>query len=320
MIAALKDVVECAQAHVTLQPGDVVVDIGSNDGTLLRHYPSDLYRLGFDPSNIHADGDLHLCNSYFPTKSNHTLAPAKPKIITSVAMFYDLDDPNSFVSAIKDWLHPEGVWVCQFQGYEEMLSGNGFDNICHEHLTYIPKTCFVDLMYRHGLDVRAITQNSTNGGSVRYVVKHSDHTPTPHPHRYKHPSPSWHVTQLTSLGEFIDTSRAAIHKALTQANRYSTCLGYGASTKGNTLLQVYNIDHTHLSHIADRNPDKWGLRTVGTRIPIISELDMRQRDPEYLFVLPWHFIDSFTQRELAFLHNGGQFIVPLPELRLIGAP
>ena len=324
MVAALRDVVEGACRRVELTPGDAVLDIGANDGTLLRMFPGHWRRVGFEPADIFSKdlswmrtGDTW-CPTYFPPDEKwlmESIFPSKPKIIASIAMFYDLDDPNAFMSAIRDWLHPDGVWVCQFQDLHAMLACNGFDNICHEHLTYWGQYAFYDLVARHGLRVVDVSHNKTNGGSVRYIVKHGNWNPP-------RPEPK-HATQfryqLHRFSREVERLKETTLLMLTEWKAQGkTVYGYGASTKGNTLLQYYGIGPELLPAIADRNPDKWGRLTVGTHIPIISEEDMREQRPDYLFVLPWAFIDAFMKREHRFLASGGQFIVPLPTLTTLG--
>jgi hypothetical protein len=316
MVAALKDVVDDACRRVEFSPyhRDSVLDIGANDGTLLNQYDEGLCieRCGFEPSNIEpksqGERGIFWRREFFPASGWKPAETGdKPKIITSIAMFYDVDDPNRFVSAIRDWLHPDGVWVVQFQDLHAMLACNGFDNICHEHLTYWGQYAFYDLVARHGLKVIDVSHNQTNGGSVRYIVKHGQWDPP-------RPEPK-HATQFAyQLRRFAREAERLKQTTLLMLTEWKaqgkTVYGYGASTKGNTLLQYYGIGPELLPAIADRNPDKWGRLTVGTHIPIISEEEMRQRQPDYLFCLPWHFIDHFTKREDA------TFIVPLPSLHL----
>ncbi len=314
MVAALRDVVEDACKRVKLTGDDSVLDIGCNDGTMLRMFPDWVTRNGFEPSDLAREaqiGNDTIWQGYFPAFS----CIQERKIITSIAMFYDVDKPNTFVSAIKDWLHPDGVWVCQFQDLHAMLACHGFDNICHEHLTYWGQYAFYDLVARHGLRVVDVSHNQTNGGSVRYIVKHGQWDP-PRPEPQHALQFAYQLRRFAKEVEALKDETVILLDELRAEGK--TVLGYGASTKGNTLLQYYGIGPELLPAIAERNPDKWGKVTVGTHIPIISEEEMRERRPDYLFTLPWHFIDGFVQRESEFIARGGKFIVPLPALRLSG--
>lgn len=331
MVKALKDVVDDVTSRVQLTTEDLVADIGCNDGTLLDFYPSNIHQVGFEPSalaNEAARPDRQRCieKTYYPPRDRafpRLLAPildrrpwvwdAKPKIITSCAVFYDLDDPNAFVAGIKDWLHPDGIWVVQMMGLEQMLAQTAFDNICHEHLEYWSKTAFLALCAKHGLSVAHVSHNDVNGGSVRYIVKHArvgDGVIIP---KYQD------VPDLKDFARRVQGLRISTLVSLDGwRKKGELVLGYGASTKGNTLLQYYGIGPDLIPAIADRNPAKVGKFTVGSGIPIISEKEMRDHVPDYLFVFPWGFIDAFKERERPFLWRGGQFILPLPTLRTSG--
>lgn len=322
MVAALRDVVEDACRRVKLGSGDVVLDVGANDGTLLRQYEGrGLRRVGFEPAaGFRADlswmrpGDSWV-STYFPGPEWVERQPAK--VISSIAMFYDMDNPSGFVQAIKERLHPEGVWVLQMPDLWTMLSRNAFDNICHEHLCYWPTRTLYRFLLRHGLKIEAMSNNAVNGGSVRYIVRHA-------------PAKEWDESDATrsyqdyaravrELGERVERLRQDTRGLLRQLKQQGKRVwGYGASTKGNTLLQHYGIGTELVEGIAERAPEKWGRYTVGTQIPIVSEEEMRRERPDYLLALPWHFAEGFRRREAAWEAAGGRWIVPLPELRVIG--
>lgn len=323
MVAALKDVVEDACSRVELVKGDAVLDIGANDGTLLKMFPKKVLRQGFEPSNIGSDifsdctSDIVILPGFFPDDDlmDENYANAKFKIITSIAMFYDVDNPNVFVNAIKARLHPDGVWIVQFQDLHSMLACNGVDNICHEHLTYWGSYAFYQLCARHGLRVVAASHNNTNGGSVRYVVKHGRWLPP-------RPQPI-HATQFGfQLQNFAREAELLKERTLDLLWRLemqsAEVVGVAASTKANTLLQYYDVFPTLLPAIADRNPDKVGLQTVGTHIPIISEDEMRALKPDYLMALAWHFMEPFRQRYADLEAAGTKWIKPLPKLEMFG--
>lgn len=320
MVAALADVVKDALSYVETKPGDTVIDIGSNDGTLLQQYGtiSGLWRFGYEPSNVEwtrpRDARTSIIRDFYPSSA---ITPHdKAKIISSIACFYDLDDPNAFVAAIKRDLHPDGVWVVQMADLGLMLEKNAFDNICHEHLEYYDATTFSRLIRQHGLAIAHIGYNSVNGGSLRAIICHQGRSITVRPGRHFGP-PTGDVSAFATRIERLKGQTVAYLTRLKQEGR--RVVGYGASTKGNTLLQYYGIGPDLLPCIADRSPFKWGKVTVGTNIPIISEDDMRANRPDYLFALPWHFIDAFIEREKDLLAQGTKFIVPLPKMGLVGA-
>lgn len=322
MIDALLDVAKDPWCHSFLSPGDHWLDIGANDGTLLGlvgwQYPG-IHRIGVEPSESFlldsgwqmkpGDEQIH---AFFPPPD--WIEPKPCKVITSVAMFYDLDDPNEFVAAIKKWLHPEGVWIIQMSTLGQMLDTNAFDNICHEHLEYYSLGSLQNLLSRHDLHIAAFSANEVNGGSMRIVVRHGTRQSpwTDFPKLGTRAELEIFASRVSSLRE---RTRTMLGELLMDGK---LVLGYGASTKGNTLLQYYGIGPDLLPAIADRNPDKCGQVTAGSNIPIISEKEMRERQPDYLMTLPWHFLNSFIQRERALLETGMRFIVPLPELRVVG--
>ncbi len=314
MIAALRDVATEAMGRVHLEPGDRVLDIGANDGTLLKQYPDWVIRWGFDPSNVtsHAP-NVYIFHAYFPCRDLCPPERDKPKIITACAMFYDLDDPGAFLDGVKEWLHPDGVFVLQMPDLWQMLHLNAFDNICHEHVAYYPTRTLWKLAKAHGLRLVQMGTNKVNGGSVRYTFTHG-----PVEDRFgEHPT-RFYERELQDFAHRVERlrvdTRGLLHTLRSEGYRI---WAYGASTKGNTLLQYYSLGPNVIEAVADRNPDKWGRTTVND-IPIVSEEEFRRSRPDYALVLPWGFLDAFRAREADYLASGGQFIVPLPDLRTVG--
>ena len=334
MAAALQDVADQAEKLVHLGKGDVVVDIGCNDGTLLRSYKTrGLTLVGFEPATNLIEfaqvGTSKIVNDYFNLGSfREHFGDSKAKLITSIAMFYDLDEPNEFVDDIVHVLDRDGVWILQMNYLPSMLRQNAFDNICHEHLEYYSLSSLEALLDRHDLDVFDVELNDVNGGSFRVYAKHrlcksvgNQNDSKNRVARLRKLEADMYLwdrriylefaSRITLLGQKV---RRFIESECQKGKRIYV---YGASTKGNTLLQFWRLDHRLLVAAADRNPDKWGRKTIGTQIPVISEEQARAERPDYFLVLPWHFLDEFMKREQAFLSAGGKFIVPLPEFRLI---
>ncbi len=333
---ALNEIAQAASAIVGLKNGDYVIDIGANDGTLLRGYGIEGVNLiGYEPAN-----NLEQYNSVNTTKIfkdffnaaawNESFAGKKSKIVTAIAMFYDLEDPNAFVSDIASVLDDEGVCVVQQSYLPLMLSTNEVGNICHEHLEYYALYSMENLLKRHGLEVFDVTINDINGGSFRTYIRHvgkgKSLTVPPGAHgridAMRSQEASIGLDTRSPYDAFVervnairDTSVSFLKEQKAQGKKV---YGYGASTKGNTVLQYFGIGPDLLIAIADRNQDKWGTRTVGSDIPIISEEDARAANPDFFFVLPWHFLKEFESRESEFLLRGGQFVVPMPEFRIIG--
>ena len=330
MRGALENVVVNASKIANPRPHEIVVDIGCNDGTLLRSYKSPgLIRVGFEPAkNLVADaskGTDYIFNDFFGFNLFERRFPnSKAKIVTSVAMFYDLDEPASFVSDVSKLLHSHGVWVIQQNYLPTMLEQNGFDNVGHEHLTYYSLETLSSLLSNHNLEIFDVETNDVNGGSFRTYVSHPGIFPIKES-----------VSQLKANEQKLFSKKPSIYKEFaknvrrirsqlnkfvaSEVNKGRKIYVYGASTRGNTILQYCGLDHNLLAKATDANSEKWGLRTPGTGIPIVSKEEARREFPDYFLVLPHHFLEEITEQEKDYLKSGGKFIVPLPKFRLVTA-
>ena len=325
---ALADVTGAAKRLTTLVARDLVLDIGCNDGTLLRSYDvPGLQLVGFEPArNLVKDaevGTTRIINNFFNFDDFHALFPnAKAKVVTSVAMFYDLEDPHGFVADVKRLLADEGVFIIQQNYLPVMLEQNAFDNIMHEHLEYYSLRTLQYLLARHGLEVFDVALNEINGGSFRTYIAHAGTRPR-HPRVLAMEQAESLLSEprtYEAFAERVACVKAEVVGLITrEVARGKTVYVYGASARGNTLLQYFGLDATLIRAAAERNPIKYGRRTVGTDIPIISEEQARRERPDYFLILPWAFLKEFRQRERAFFRAGGKFIVPLPDVRIIDA-
>ncbi len=331
---ALADVAHSTEKLVPLAAGDIVIDTGSNDNTLLLAYDMpNLRKVGFEPATnlmpYAQHADIHVINDYFSAYSFQQHYPdQQAKIITSIAMFYDLEDPNQFTADVKDTLDKGGLWIIQMMYLPTMLEENIFDNICHEHLEYYSLLSLESLLSRHNLKAIDVELNDVNGGSYRTYITHTDNISVK-PSR----GAQERIKKLRDHEKELRLDTATPYEAfagrvgeikqrVVDFIKHETAEGksvyvYGASTKGNTLLQYFGLDNLVITAAAERNPDKWGKRTVGTNIPIISEDEARAAHPDYFLVLPWHFLKEFHHREAEYLANGGKFIVPLPRFEII---
>jgi len=329
----LAGITQMAEDTVKLQAGDLVVDIGCNDGTLLNSYRTQgLRKLGIDPAtNIieHArKSGLHVVNDFFSADALRSVYPdEKAKVITSIAMFYDLENPHKFVSDIKASLHERGIWILELSYLPLMLKMNSFDTICHEHLEYYSLAPMERLFAEHELEVVDVTLNDINGGSFRIAVGHKGKVAPSAEARDRVQTLRLQEFELAldtdaPYAEFrknIETIRKDLRAFLTKAKKQKKLVhGYGASTKGNTILQYCGITPDLMPAVADRNPVKWGSYTIGTNIPIISEDDSRKQKPHYYVTLPWHFMAEFKKRETDFLKRGGKFVSPMPQVHVVG--
>jgi hypothetical protein len=257
-------------------------------------------------------------NEFFTARP---VAGEKFRIITSIAMFYDLEDPNAFCSSAKSLLAEDGVWIIEMHYLADIVEQNAFDAICHEHLEYYSLAALEKLLDRWGLRVADVETNSVNGGSLRAYVVHRDSPETSLPARQIRVA----ALRRKEAGAHLDRTKtykdldARIRQIGSRLNRWltherangKTISAYGASTKGNTLLQVFGLDRTLIASAAERNPEKWGKYTVGSWIPIVSEAEARQTSQLFL-ILPWHFLPEIRERELLFVANGGTLVAPLP--------
>ena len=307
-----------------------VLDIGCNDGTLLFSYPDSFVKFGVDPSDIAREipGEITVVQDTFPSHElNGLIADRRFDIVTSIAMFYDLENPVDFVEQVKAILSEDGIWIFEVSYMPAMLAMNSYDTICHEHLEYYSFSVIENLMQRCGMRVVKVEFNNINGGSIRCYVTHVSNfkfksrenqqtleqvrqqefdleLDTDKPYKNFQDRINRHKEELSGLLKGLKREGKKIHI-------------YGASTKGNTILQWCGLDNTIIDYAADRNPDKDGARTIGTDIPIVSEEKSRAMKPDYYLVLPWHFRDEFLDREKAFLNEGGGFIFPLPAIEII---
>jgi len=332
MVKALADITSAAERIVNLSSGDLVVDIGANDGTLLRQYKTPgLVTVGFEPSNLWKlgiEGNSRIINDYFNYETfQKELGKKKVKVITSIAMFYDLEDPNAFVEDIKKCLDENGVWIVQMNYLGLMLENNTFDNISHEHLEYYSLVSLSNLFDRHNLEAFDVELNDVNGGSFRIYVKHKDGNVqgfSGHEERLKKLK-AYEEKMGFGNKKIYDKFAKRIEKTKTElmaflnkeAKNGKKIFIYGASTRGLVVLQYFGIDKTLITGAADLNSDKWGKYIVGTGIPIVSIDEYRKKKPDYLLVLPYHFIEEIKNQEKDFLRNGGKMIVAIPEFRII---
>lgn len=335
---ALADIANKAETLVHLQEGDAVLDIGCNDGTLLASYRTgDIIKIGIDPSNVaeiaQKVADKIVIDFFSAEVYAKAMSNKRAKIVTSIAMFYDLEDPNRFVSDIKRVLELDGLWVIQMSYLPLMLKTNEFGNICHEHLEYYSLQSLEYLLNLHGFEVVDVELNDINGGSLRAYIRNRGADPAIYGDEIYRALASERVKTMREneirLGltdkpvyeEFAMRVERIKHDTVdfisNAAAKGKRVYVYGASTKGNTVLQYFGLDHTLITAAAERNPDKWGRVTVGTNIPIVSEADARAAKPDYFLVLPWHFLEEFMAREHDYLYSGGRFIVPFPHFTLI---
>jgi hypothetical protein len=241
-------------------------------------------------------------------------------------MFYDLEDPVAFARDVRECLAADGIWHFEQSYMPSMLRFNAYDTVCHEHIEYYSLANVRRILDEAGLRVVDVRFNRINGGSFAVTAAHRDSSIEP-----RHVLIDWFTAQEDRVG--LDTpgpyrafeERVFQHRldfvALIRMLREdgARIMGYGASTKGNVLLQFCGFTPDDIEAIAEVNPYKFGRVTPGTGIPIVSEDEMRERRPDYLVVFPWHFRDNIVAREEEYLRGGGRLIFPLPEIEIVGA-
>lgn len=330
MVQHLKAKVNYLERCVPLNTNDIVLDIGSNDATLLNEYSrTDICKVGIDPTGRkfgkYYKNETSLIPEFFTESVYRQRCGNKnAKIITSIAMFYDLEDPNEFISEIVNILKHDGLWHCEMSYMPSMLRTNAYDTVCHEHLEYYSLTVVKHLLEDHDLRITDVWMNSVNGGSFAFNAVHKNSKIQANDTIIE-----WMVTQEEKMG--IDTpgpfrefeTRVFRHKVdlinlIKSLNEDGKrVLGYGASTKGNVLLQFCGFNSSDIQCIGEINSDKFGCVTPGSNIPIVNETEMHRQKPDYLLVLPWHFKNSIMNREINYLNRGGKLIFPLPEIEVI---
>ena len=308
---------------------DLVLDIGSNDATSLKAYNGKFKKIGIDPTGNKFKefytGGIQLIPDFFSAEIfRQHFQDKKAKIVTSIAMFYDLEDPIEFVRGIESILHEEGIWHFEQSYMPSMLRTNSYDTICHEHLEFYSFKVVSEMLEKCGLRVIDVQMNSINGGSFAVTAAKKGSS-------YSSNSPiiNWMLKQEEEMG--LDTPkpyREFEERVYRHRNNLRDLIrslvadgkkvfGYGASTKGNVLLQFCNLTKDDIPYIAEVNEDKFGAFTPGTGLKIISESEAKKMKPDYFLVLPWHFKASILEREKEYLENGGKFIFPLPDIEII---
>ena len=330
MVKHLKNKVNYLLELCNIENKKCVLDIGSNDGTLLSKYPSDIIKIGIDPTiSKYAhfyQKDIVKVPDFFTADNFNTVSKGlKADIITSISMFYDLPDPNLFVQNIRDTLSQDGIWNLEQSYMPSMLRTNSYDTVCHEHLEYYSLFVIKNLMEKNQLRIIDVVFNRINGGSFSVTVCHENASyksnysiinwmlsqeermqlNTPYPYREFERKSYSHRSDLKELIDSINKSDKKI-------------AGYGASTKGNVILQFCQFNSEDIYGIAEVNEDKFGKFTPGSNIPISSEKDIKSTNPDYMLVLPWHFRENIIEREKEYLIRGGKLIFPLPEIEIVG--
>jgi hypothetical protein len=329
MVNHLRNKVNFLMGKVELSKGDIVLDIGSNDATSLKFYPDGILRIGIDPTGNkfkeYYTSGIELVPDFFSKANFRMIFPDQgAKIVTSIAMFYDLEDPIQFARDIESVLDPEGVWHFEQSYLPSMLRTNSYDTICQEHLEYYSMTSVQYILSNTGMRIIDVEMNDINGGSFAITACKENAN-----YKSNEAVINWMMEEEEKMGinserpysvfeEKVHQHRESLISLLEKLKKEGKkILGYGASTKGNVLLQYCGIDRTYLDCIVEVNEQKFGSFTPGTLIPIISEAEARSMNADYMLVLPWHFRSTILEREKEFRQRGGKFIFPLPFIEIV---
>ncbi len=328
MLDHVKGVVNFLSKKTKLQKKDFVLDIASNDGSLLNFYKKDIVTFGIDPILDKYKDNYRKINykisDFFSFKKVNAKTKKKFKIITALSVFYDTQDPNKFLKDVKKILSKDGVFLLEFADLASIIQKKMFDTICHEHLEYFSSEVIINLCKKNGLRVFDIKQNSINGSSKQYYVCHENSKYVPDQkiiNKTINLENNLELTKVKTFQKFIKNINETRYRLVKLLKKYKKsgkkihC--YGASTKGNVLLQYFKLNNKIIDFVAERNKNKYGLYTPGTKINIISEALSRFHKPDYYLVLPWHFKREILIRESKIRRKGTKFIFPLPNLEIV---
>lgn len=330
MVDHLSNKVAYLERLMHLKGDEVIIDIGSNDATTLKSYKTKgLRRIGIDPTGekfqSYYSDDIQLIPDFFSAEAFKSVSSTPATIVTSIAMFYDLESPVDFAQQIESVLEDNGIWHFEQSYLPSMLRLNSYDTVCHEHLEYYSLTVIKRILDESGFHMIDVFMNAVNGGSFAVTAAKKNNKNLPRNLTVI----DWLLDQEDRMGlgtlrpyrdfeERVFRHRADLkHLIENLRSDGKTVLGYGASTKGNTVLQFCGFTPDHIQAIAEVNPDKFGHFTPGTNIPIISETEARAMKPDYFLVLPWHFKEGILRREKEYLASGGKMIFPFPEIEII---
>lgn len=314
MKAALKEIADTTSRITCLTKGDVVLDIGANDGTLLSNYPQGIIRVGCEPANNLVEelkkNCEHTINDFWTAEAYQKVGIKKAKIITAIGMFYDMEDPNQFVADAAKVLAEDGIFVAQLMCLKNMLEKNDVGNICHEHLEYYSLESLKYLFEKNKLEIFKIEENDINGGSYRLYARHLKNGSISFEEKFTKED------YLSFFKRIENNKKKCVEFIKNEVAKGKKVYVYGASTKGNTILQYYGLNNQLITAAAERSHEKFNRYTVGTFIPIIPEEEARNK-ADYFLVMPYAFLKEFLEKEKEWQSKGGKFIVPIPEFKVL---
>jgi NDP-4-keto-2,6-dideoxyhexose 3-C-methyltransferase len=323
MVSHLKEKVTRIKKYKLIKSGNRILDIGSNDASFLKLFGKNYKLFGIDPSAIKFKKEyrgMKLITNFFSKKNiiqNIKNKNVKFDLISSFAIFYDVEDPNSFCQDIELLLNDNGIWICEFSYLPLMLKNLTFDQICHEHIMYYSFVVFEKILINNNLKVIDIKLNEINGGSIEVIISKNNSKMRINKSLIKKIKDDEKKITKRSFQNFSRRIQKIKQDLNNFINKNSPIIGYGASTKGNIVLNYSNINSTQVPYICDANRQKFGKFTPGTNIEIISKDKMRQLKPKYLLVLIWSFRPEIIKQELEYIKQGGNLIFHLPKFHIV---
>jgi NDP-4-keto-2,6-dideoxyhexose 3-C-methyltransferase len=314
----LKELYQDIKKNCNIKQGEVILDIGANDGTFLKYFKKDkIITIGCEPAN-NLKNELkknchYVINDFWHTKhmKKIPIKHQKLKVVSAIGMFYDLEDPSEFIKHAADALDDDGIFVAQLMCSHSMFKTNDLGNICHEHLEYYSYNSLKYLFEKNGLKIFKMSENKINGGSYRIYCKKNIRKSINYKERVNY-------SEIIKFIKRVKQNKQRTLKFIRGANKLGKKIFlYGASTKGNTLLQYYGLTKKEIPFAAERTKVKWGKYTIGSGVKIISEQNARKLKPDYFFVMPYGFINEFIKREKKWLKSGGKFILPYPNFKIL---
>ena len=326
----LSELADKASTCISLDPSDLVVDIGSNDGTLLSYFKEAGFRtLGVEPASniakLASDNGIETIQAFFTQDTCFQILKShgKAKIITGTNVFAHVDDINGFINCTKRLLHPDGMLIIEVPYLPDMLNNLEFDTIYHEHLSYFSLSALNTLFRNHNMSIVKVDRLTVHGGSIRVYIASIREQRCPYLQElldFETDIGIPYIRIYEKFAEEVNNLKSKLRVMLNDLKHDGKRItGYGAPAKGNILLNYCNIDNTILDCIFDNTPFKQDLFTPGTHIPVISDSKFQQTNPDYCLLLAWNYEHEILEKEKEYLQNGGSFIIPIPYPRLISA-
>lgn len=308
IVADLKSVVSDVTKLIKPKPGDSWIDIGANDGTLLSFIPKGFTKIGVDPAVNLTDSMKKHADKAIVGFFDKIEFQKKAKVVTAIAMYYDLPNPHLFTKKLHEVLDSDGIAVIQLMTLSPMITNNDIGNICHEHIEYYSYKSLVTLFEAHNLEIFRVDTNTMNGGSYRLFLRHKNKG------SIQFAEKKYTVEQLKAFFTRVEKNKKEFLEFLKKCKKdKKKVVAYGASTKGNTIMQYYKLNSKHISEVVDINPEKKGRFLVKSKIPITDTIP----DCDYLWVLPYGFLDFFVKKEKEFIKKGGRFVVCMPKVKVV---